>query len=200
MSINSDNSEIALLQQIIAGDENGFVGIYEIYNRSIYNFILRYVNSVPMAEDLTQEVFMKIWENRTNLSEVKSFKPYLFTTARNHTLNNLKVVFRSEAAIGEVIAGFVKLRNATEDQIIHKDYAQFLRKTLDGLPARSREIFKLCREEEKTYDEVAKSLNISRNAVKNHMVQSMKVLGSSIKKEFGISLIYIIAILSLFKS
>lgn len=200
MSINSDNSEKALLQQIIAGDENGFVGIYEIYNRSIYNFILRYVNSVPMAEDLTQEVFMKIWENRDNLSEVKSFKPYLFTTARNHTLNNLKVVFRSEAAIGEVIAGFVKLRNATEDQIIHKDYAQFLRKTLDELPARSREIFKLCREEEKTYDEVAKSLNISRNAVKNHMVHSMKVLGSSIKKEFGISLIYIIAILSLFKS
>ncbi|CAM4143997.1 RNA polymerase sigma-70 factor, ECF subfamily [Pedobacter westerhofensis] len=200
MSVNRDNSEKALLQQIITGDEGGFVGIYEIYNRTIYNFIIRYVNSVPMAEDLTQEVFMKIWENRANLAEVKSFKAYLFTTARNHTLNNLKVAFRSEAAIGEVIAGFVKLRNATEDQILYKDYALFLRKTLDELPPRTREIFKLCREEEKTYDEVAKSLNISRNAVKNHMVRSMKVLGSSIKKEFGISLIFIIAILSMIRS
>ncbi|SEA89885.1 RNA polymerase sigma factor [Pedobacter hartonius] len=195
MSVNRDNSEKALLQQVIAGDQNGFVGIYEIYNRMVYNFIIRYVNSVPMAEDLTQEVFMKIWESRLSLAGVKSFKAYLFTTARNHTLNNLKIVFRSEAAIGEVISGFVKLRNATEEDILHKDYALFLRKMLDGLPPRSREIFKLCREEEKTYDEVARSLNISRNAVKNHMVHSMKVLGSSIQKEFGISLSIIIALL-----
>lgn len=187
------------MQQLIAGDETGFVGLYEIYNRSIYTFILKYVSSIPLAEDLTQEVFIKIWENRINLIGVQSFKAYLFITARNHTLNSLKVVFRSEAAIGEVIAGFVNLRNSTEEDLLHKDYLIFLKNTLDDLPARSREIFKLCREEEKTYDEVAKSLNISRNAVKNHMVHSMKVLSSSIKKEFGISLSLIIAILFHFK-
>lgn len=199
MSIKRDNSEKELLQQLIAGDETGFVGLYEIYNRSIYTFILKYVSSIPLAEDLTQEVFIKIWENRINLIGVQSFKAYLFITARNHTLNSLKVVFRSEAAIGEVIAGFVNLRNSTEEDLLHKDYLIFLKNTLDDLPARSREIFKLCREEEKTYDEVAKSLNISRNAVKNHMVHSMKVLSSSIKKEFGISLSLIIAILFHFK-
>ena len=66
---------------------------------------------------------------------------------------------------------------------------------MDSLPERTRQIFKLCREQEKTYDEVAKSLNISRNAVKNHMVQSMKLLSSSIKKEFGISLTLFMIIL-----
>lgn len=188
-----------LLQQFLAGDENGFVGLYEIYNRSIYNFIIKYVSSIPLAEDLTQEVFIKIWENRLNLHAVESFKAYLFITARNHTLNSLKVVFRSEAAIGEVISGFASLRNSTEEDLLHKDYIFFLNKTLSELPARSREIFKLCREEGKTYDEVAKSLNISRNAVKNHMVHSMKVLSSSVKKEFGISVTVIIAVLSVFK-
>ncbi len=137
MSINRDNSEKELLQQLIAGDEGGFVGLYEIYNRSIYNFILRYVSSVPLAEDLTQEVFIKIWESRLNLTGVQSFKAYLFITARNHTLNSLKVVFRSEAAISEVIAGFVNLRNATEEEMVHKDYILFLKKTLNELPARS---------------------------------------------------------------
>lgn len=199
MSNERDNSEKELLQQLIAGDESGFVGLYEIYNRSIFNFILRYVSSTPLAEDLTQEVFIKIWESRSNLVGVRSFKAYLFITARNHTLNSLKVVFRSEAAIGEVIAGFVGLRNDTEEDMLHKDYLVFLKKTLNELPARSREIFKLCREEEKSYDEVAKSLNISRNAVKNHMVHSMKVLSSSVKKEFGISLTIIIALLSYFR-
>ncbi|WP_254070878.1 RNA polymerase sigma factor [Pedobacter sp. L105] len=199
MSINRGNSERDLLQQLIAGDEGGFVGLYELYNRSMYTFILKYVSSAPLAEDLTQEVFIKIWESRSNLTEVKSFKAYLFVTARNHTLNSLKVVFRSEAAIGELISGFVSLRNATEDEILDKDYLLFLKKTLNSLPPRTREIFKLCREEQKTYEEVAQSLNISRNAVKNHMVQSMKVLSSSIKKEFGISLSLIIAVLSMFR-
>lgn len=199
MSNERDNSEKELLQQLIAGDENGFVGLYEIYNRSIFSFILKYVSSTPLAEDLTQEVFIKIWESRLNLIGVKSFKAYLFITARNHTLNSLKVVFRSKAAIGEVIAGFVDLRNDTEEDMLHKDYVVFLKKTLNELPARTREIFKLCREEEKSYDEVAKSLNISRNAVKNHMVHSMKVLSSSVKKEFGISLTIIIALLSCFR-
>jgi len=199
LSINRGNIERDLLQQLIAGDESGFVGLYEIHNRSIYNFILKYVSSAPLAEDLTQEVFIKIWESRLNLTEVKSFKAYLFVTARNHTLNSLKIVFRSEAAIGELVSGFVSMRNATEDDMLHKDYLQFLKNTLNNLPERTREIFKLCREEQKTYDEVAKLLNISRNAVKNHMVHSMKVLSSSIKNEFGISLSVIIAILSAFR-
>lgn len=199
MSINRKNSEKELLQQMLAGDENGFVGLYEIYNRSIYNFILKYVSSIPLAEDLTQEVFIKIWENRSGLAAVQSFKAYLFITARNHTINSLKSVFRSEAAIGNLLSGFIQLRNSTEEDLLHKDYLLFLKKALNELPARSREIFKLCREEEKSYEEVARSLNISRNAVKNHMVHSMKVLSTSIKKEFGISLSLLIILFSGFK-
>ena len=188
MSTYPENNEKELLLLLIAGEEKGFEGLYNLYNRSIFNFIIKYVSSVPLAEDLTQEVFIKMWENRKQLKEVRSFKAYLFISARNHTLNNLKLVFRSEVAIGEVLSGFTDLRNDTEDDVLHKEYLQFLKETLNNLPERTREIFQLCREQEKSYDEVAKSLNISRNAVKNHMVRSMKFLSSSIKKEFGVSL------------
>ncbi|RAJ25429.1 RNA polymerase sigma-70 factor (ECF subfamily) [Pedobacter cryoconitis] len=195
LSNYTQNDQGILLQQLIAGDESGFAGLYDLYNRPIYNFIIRFVHSVPLAEDLTQEVFIKIWENRLCLQGVKSFKAYLYTVARNHTLNSLKVVFRSEAAIGEVINSFIDTRSAVEEDILHKEYVEFLKKTMDSLPERTRQIFKLCREQEKTYDEVAKSLNISRNAVKNHMVHSMKLLSSAIKKEFGISLTLFMIIL-----
>lgn len=184
------------MQQLIAGDEYGFAGLYKLYSDSIRQFIRKYVNSLPLSEDLTQEVFIKIWENRSALSDVKSFKGYLFVTAKNHTLNSMKVIFRSEVAIGEVIGNFVHLRNDTEEQLLNKEYLMFLKNTLDSLPERTREIFKLCRDQEKTYEEVAKSLNISRNAVKNHMVQSMKVLRSAVKNEYGISLsLFLIIIL-----
>jgi RNA polymerase sigma-70 factor (ECF subfamily) len=188
LSTSAVHNEKDLLQQLIAGDERGFAGLYDLYSPSIQKFILRYVNSSPLTEDLTQEVFIKIWENRAILADVKSFKAYLFVTARNHTLNSMKVIFRSEVAIGEVVDSFVHLRNETEEQLMHKEYLVFLRKILDSLPERTREIFRLCRDQEKSYDEVAKSLNISRNAVKNHMVQSMKVLRSAVKSEYGISL------------
>jgi RNA polymerase sigma-70 factor (family 1) len=188
LSTSAVHNEKDLLQQLIAGDERGFAGLYDLYSPSIQKFILRYVNSSPLSEDLTQEVFIKIWENRAILADVKSFKAYLFVTARNHTLNSMKVIFRSEIAIGEVVDSFVHLRNETEEQLMHKEYLVFLRKILDSLPERTREIFRLCRDQEKSYDEVAKSLNISRNAVKNHMVQSMKVLRSAVKSEYGISL------------
>jgi RNA polymerase sigma-70 factor (ECF subfamily) len=185
-----------LLQKMIAGDESAFASLFGRYKAFIYHFVMKYVHSPLLAEDLTQEVFIKIWENRSNLSGVTSFKSYLFTTAKNHTLNCMKVAFRSEAALGLVVNGFVAERNNTEDNLVHKEYIAFLSRVLETLPPRTREIFKMCREQEKTYDEVAQELGISRNAVKNHMVASMKVLSFSLKKELGISLGVFIAIVS----
>ncbi|MDN3582407.1 RNA polymerase sigma-70 factor [Mucilaginibacter flavus] len=185
-----------LLQKMIAGDELAFARLFGKYKGFIYHFVMKYVNAPLLAEDLTQEVFIKMWENRNNLNGVASFKSYLFTTAKNHTLNSMKVAFRSEAALGLVVNGFIAERNNTEDDLLHKEYLDFLRRTLETLPPRTREIFKMCREQEKTYDEVAQELGISRNAVKNHMVASMKVLSFSLKKEFGISLGIFLAIVS----
>ncbi|WP_290306312.1 RNA polymerase sigma factor [Mucilaginibacter flavus] len=181
---------------MIAGDELAFARLFGKYKGFIYHFVMKYVNAPLLAEDLTQEVFIKMWENRNNLNGVASFKSYLFTTAKNHTLNSMKVAFRSEAALGLVVNGFIAERNNTEDDLLHKEYLDFLRRTLETLPPRTREIFKMCREQEKTYDEVAQELGISRNAVKNHMVASMKVLSFSLKKEFGISLGIFLAIVS----
>lgn len=181
------NTETVFLEQLIAGDAAGFNGIYNLYHQTIFNFVIKFVNSEPLAEDLTQEIFVKIWESRHRLREVKSFKAYLFVTARNHALNKLKAIFKSEIAIGEVIDNFIPLRSVTEEEILNKEYSFFLKSTLETLPDRTRSIFKLCREQGKSYEEVAADLQISRNAVKNHMVNAMKVLGASVKKELGIS-------------
>lgn len=181
------NEDKALLLQFIAGDENAFGQLYRQYQLPIYQFIVKYVHAQPFAEDLTQEVFIKIWESRKNLESVQSFRSYLFTTARNHTLNAMKVAFRSEAAMSVIVNSFSEQRNPVEEALLHTEYQQFLHRTLESLPARTREIFRLCRDQGKTYEEVAAQLGISRNAVKNHMVASLKLLSASVKKEFGLS-------------
>ena len=189
-------SDQELTSRLAESDEYAFAEIYKRYKPRIYLLIKKFVISSQMAEDLTQEVFVKIWEGGSKLTEVQSIKPYLLATARNHTLNSLKKALRSEEAMGVIINAYVDDRRTTEETIVSKEYSEFLERTLAGIPARSREIFKLCREQGKTYEEAAIILGISRNAIKNHMVATMKVLSSAVQQDLGISLsIFLVTLL-----
>jgi RNA polymerase sigma-70 factor (family 1) len=190
-------SDEELLPELIAGRAEAFTVLYERYNRNIYQFIYKYVHSAAMADDLTQEVFIKVWNAREQLGHVQSFKGYLFVSARNHTLNSLKAALRNENAMGEVVRNFVTQRKATDERLLETDYAAFLQRELAKLPERTREIFRLCRQEGRTYEEVAQELGISKSAVKNHMVFSMKVLKASVEQELGVSLATVFAIILL---
>ncbi len=188
--------EAVLILRFSQNDEKAALAIFDLYFKNLCSFVERYVQSKELAEDIVQEVFIKIWENRSNLSEVQSFKAYLFTVAKNHTLNFLKKASRSEVAMGEVVNSYCTNRNETEEAILDKEYLAFFNKVLDSLPNRSREIFKLCREEKKSYEEVAQLLGVSKNAVKNHMVYSMKSLKEATHAELGIPLTVLLAVLS----
>jgi len=192
---HNTSSDHYLKANLVAGKEWAFAELHQKYSVSIFSFIKKFVHSSDIAEDLTQEVFIKIWQCRSRLADVQSLKAYLFVIARNHTLNNLKKAFRSEVAMAEVINSFVEERCDTEEELLSKEYLTYLQKALDCLSPRSKEIFKLCREQGKSYEEVATALGISRNAVKNHMVASMKILRTSVEKDLGISLGVLLVIL-----
>jgi RNA polymerase sigma-70 factor (family 1) len=188
MSLQQPLSDHDLKSRLIAGEETAFAALYDRYSAPIYQYIKKFVHSTDLSEDLTQEIFIKIWQCKSKLCEVRSIKAYLFIMARNHTLNSLKKALRSDVAMSEVLNSFVEERNDTEESLLSKEYHEYLEKALDALPSRTREIFKLCRQQGKSYDEVATELGISRNAVKNHMVGSMKILSASAKRDLGISL------------
>lgn len=181
-----------LLLKLAEGDENAFAALYGRYKPALTAFIVTFVKSPEMAEDLSQEVFIKIWELRRQLSQVISFRAYLFTAARNHTLNILKKAAHEEMARAEIIRHIQQLRSEVEEELLSKEYEEHLSRILQELPAQSRRVFHLCREQYKSYSEVASMLGISRNAVKKHMVRSMKTLRESLGPEFTISLPFLI--------
>ncbi|WP_353136540.1 RNA polymerase sigma-70 factor [Pseudopedobacter sp.] len=187
-------NEPELIKRFLESDEKAFLQIFNFYHKGILSFIQKYVHSNDMAKDLTQEVFVKIWECREKLTEVKSFKAYLYAVAKNHTLNALKKASRSQEIMGEIVDAYFIGTNTTEEKILDKEYLYYLNKAIDQLPDRSKEIFKLCREQKKSYEEVASVMGISKNAVKNHMVFSMKQLRHTIEGELGISLSVLIAV------
>jgi RNA polymerase sigma-70 factor (family 1) len=188
-------SDLELQQLLIYDDYRAFTVLYGRYSASIHHFLLKILKSAELTEDIVQEVFIKIWVNRKLLAEVKTFRAYLFIAARNRALDSLKAAFRSELAMSEIIRSFEVQRSTTEEDLLSREYLNFLNGVLNSLPSRSREIFSLCKEQGKSYEEVAGILGISRNAVKNHMVYSMKVLRNSAEKELGISLSILLVII-----
>lgn len=188
MPVKPIYDEKILLRQLAGSDEHAFYALYEHYYAGVLQFVLKFVKSRLLAEDLTQEVFLKIWEHREKLSDIAAFKGYLFIVARNHTLSSLKKAFRFQEALGVILDDYTRLRSDTEEELLQKEYMLFLQKKLESLSPRTREIFIQCRQQGRTYEEVAVAMGISRNAVKNHMVSAMKMLRLAADKELGMSL------------
>ncbi|MFC0515147.1 RNA polymerase sigma factor [Mucilaginibacter angelicae] len=187
-------SDFELQQLLACGDEAAYNELYSRYAVQINRFMQKYLHASVLSEDATHDVFIKIWSKREQLKKVQSFKAYLFTVARNQALDHLKTAFRTESAINQISGVITEYRNTVEEDRLTKEYLLFIENVLTTLPQRSREIFALCREQGKTYDEAAKELGISRNAIKNHMVLTMKVLSSKVETELGISLSVLLAV------
>jgi RNA polymerase sigma-70 factor (family 1) len=182
------HNEKTLLKQMAEGDEISFGHIYKAYHNFLYRFILKFVKSPDLAEDLTQEIFIRIWELRKEMKKVDSFQAYLFITARNHTLNFLKKVSKENIAKAEIMRHYKPVQRMADDELLSAEYRQFIQNVLDSLPAQTREVFRLSREQYKSYDEVAALLGISRHAVKKHMVRSHKKFKDLLGDETDISL------------
>lgn len=184
-----------LLHRISTGDEDAFNALYQLYQPGMRDFFGRYVHSDSLADDLCQELFIKLWDNRQQLAGIREFRPYLYVIARNLALNSLKHIAVSQRAMGELLRHYPVQQEVTEQTVIDREYRLLLDQVLSRLPRRSREIFALCREQGKSYDEAARVLGVSRNAIKNHMVSTLKVLKSFAEKQLGVTIALLIGIM-----
>jgi RNA polymerase sigma-70 factor (family 1) len=190
------SNEAKLLFKIANGDEASFAELFDYYYGYLTDFVVRYVKSEELAQDIAQEIFIKIWNQKERLLEVQTFNAYLFIAARNHTFNVLKAAGKNEALKSKIAEHYHRTATDPEDASLKEEYQAFLEKKMNELPERSRQIFRLCKLEGKSYDEVAAELGISRNAVKNHIVFSKKYLKEEVKRKYGVSLGVFLAIVT----
>src|SRR5665647_901695 len=85
-----------LLMQVASGYENAFEALFKFYDSQLNAYIMTITKSQPLTEEIVQDVFLKIWLNRESLTEIDSFKSYLFVIARNHTFDCLKQIKRKQ--------------------------------------------------------------------------------------------------------
>jgi len=160
--------------RLAKGEEAAFREIFEHFSPKVHGYALRIVHSAVDAEELVQEVFLKLWLNRERLANVENFDAYLFTIARNATYNYLKrISVEKRARLG--FAEQVPFHEPpTEEAIIYGDYAKFLHRAIERLSPQQRLIYNLCHREGMKYDEVAAKLKISKFTVKTHMQQALR--------------------------
>jgi RNA polymerase sigma-70 factor (family 1) len=170
-----------LLLNIAAGDEKAFRQIFDLYSSKIFLFALKLTHSKSTAEEIVQEIFMKIWDNREKLSSVEFFPSYLHTITRNHAFNVLKRLAIEANANARLVAQLPVHHTETEDAIIGSDYETLLGRIVENLPPQQRKVYGLCHQEGLKYEEAAERLNISRLTVKTHMQSALR----TIKSQFG---------------
>lgn len=165
-----------LVTQLIDGSKEAFLELYGKYHAALYRHALKFMKSPALAEDVVQDTFLKVWENRRSLNADLSFVGYINTVSRNQVLNTLKRASHETALKKTIMYAADKCCNRTEDDFLAAEYERMVSRAIDRLPPQRRLVFRMCRLEGQTYDEVARNLGISRNTVKEHMVSALKSL------------------------
>jgi len=176
MGVNNQFDESGLLISLQRGDIKAFEKLYFFYSRKLYRNILKVVKSPDIAEEILQELFQRVWEKRENIDATKSFKSYLFTIAKHlvYDFLHLKVKQRGmEAYLTEKSTAFYR---HIDDEIAFKETNAIITKGIHQLPPQRRLVYRLCKIEGKSYEDVSRILGISTSTISDHIVKATKSL------------------------
>ncbi|HEV8084031.1 MAG TPA: sigma-70 family RNA polymerase sigma factor [Chitinophagaceae bacterium] len=191
----STYNESELLIQVASGEQKAFTILVDYYWNKVYSHALAYSKSVTRAQEITQDIFLKVWHKREALTEVRDFKSYLFILGKHHIISSMRK--KLESLTGE------DLLETREDILIpdqQLEYKETWNRVLEGiekLPAVRKVIFKKSRFEGLSYEEIATSRNISKNTVKEHIVLALNFLRTYVysNKDYPVILIAFILLL-----
>jgi RNA polymerase sigma-70 factor, ECF subfamily len=165
------------LEKILQGDNNEFEKLYRRYCHSLILFANKYVYNLVIAENIVQDVFVNVWQNRANLDPAGNIKVYLFASVKNHALNYVNRQ-KIERRYKETIAIDEYNEQTPEIQYNLKELEAQLNKAVESLPEKRRIIFLMNRHDHLTYCEIAEVLGISGKTVENQMGKALKTLRS----------------------
>lgn len=176
---------VKIIENIKNGNEDSFKELFDIYNRRLYYFVFKYLRNKEDSEEIVQEIFLKIWRDRSKLDPGLSLKSFLFTIAYNSTMNAIR-----KRAFNEQYKNMVGLTTAlsdmaTEEDVNYRETLLLIEKAIDLLPPKRKQVFLMSRYEGLTYQEIADRLSLSVKTVNDHMNEALKFLRKNLK-EYGI--------------
>ncbi|GBU08283.1 DNA-directed RNA polymerase sigma-70 factor [Bacteroidales bacterium] len=178
--------EKKLLDNLISGDKAAFCELYASYKQGLIYFAMKFLKSRDFAEDIFQDAFTSVWQNRRFIDPNAPFAPYIYTIVKNRTLNLLGSIEKEEKLKAAIIKKSINVGNYTEDQTTHADLNLIIDRALRNLTQQQSLVFNLSRKEMMSHQEIAAKLNISVNTVQKHISASLKLIRRHLSKHADI--------------
>ncbi|MEP7258346.1 MAG: RNA polymerase sigma-70 factor [Flavitalea sp.] len=175
--------------------EDSFKRIFEMYRKRIYGYALTLSRSSYAAEEITQNIFIKLWLCRDTLEGVENLDSYIFSMAHNKTLNYLRKASNDANLMRSSQVYRDTSNNNVEERLITYDYHHLIEEAVQTLTPQRRIVYQLSRADGLKNEEIAAYLHISHNTVRNHLVEALKSIRRYIisKGSIGILLTCLLA-------
>jgi RNA polymerase sigma-70 factor (family 1) len=182
MTAGEENNWLGL---VAAGNERAFRSVYDEYAGKVYALAFYYLKSPLAAPDVVQDVFLKVWEKRTDLPAINNFPAWLRTLTRNYLINSLQK--KIPANFQEDVSGreFVASGLLPSGQLDYKEMTGLIREAVNALPPRQQQVYRLSREKDLRINEIASEMGISYNTVREHMSVALKSIRAYLEEHYG---------------
>ncbi|MEN0056660.1 MAG: sigma-70 family RNA polymerase sigma factor [Mucilaginibacter sp.] len=165
-------NERELMKNLQSGDEKAFEKLYRHYIDPIFRKIHYLTKSAEIAEELAQDVFLKIWERRTSIDHNKSFGAFVHIIAQNLITDLYRRLAHDRAFRDQLINSFTELYDPIASQVDR----QLVYQALESLPAQRKKVMSMVKIEGRSYEEVSSLLGVSTSTIRDHVVKGTKSL------------------------
>lgn len=188
--------EFKLLSLLAEDSEYAFQLLYDRHRNRIYQTAVRFLKSPSLAQEVVQDVFMKLWYERRNLKPGHPLEAWLYTVAKNNILNRLKKIASEWKALDNLDQR-PSLTDPGSTRLEDAEYLNLLKQAVASLPPQQQKVFELIRMEKFSYLQVAEALKISPLTVKTHMSRSLRQIRQYLKEQ-GVDLPLMLLFFSFF--
>ncbi|MCI2121452.1 MAG: RNA polymerase sigma-70 factor [Bacteroidales bacterium] len=180
MDIENKQDEKTLLRRLRKGDSESFLELYDKYAGRIYNFISSILADKSLAEDMTQDCFMKVWEKRENIDPEGRFVAYIYTIARHFVYKETRKRLLGERFLSYEKANSNSAEDTTTNEMNRKYIEERIGKIIGGFPEAMKRIYLMNTREGKKPSQIAEELGISVKTVDTQLYRARKALRKGI--------------------
>jgi len=192
--------EMDLLLRLNRGDAQAFHVLYERYKTALAAKLLKLLKSDDLVEDTLQDVFLKLWEYRSQIDAQRTFAPLLYQMARNKVTDLYRKAYRDMSLREQLSYDGTAVQEPVDHRIIDREEMAVLQKALERLPARQRELFTLHKIEGKSYKEISEMLSISHAAINQHIYRATQSLNQTLQPNVQVTLACLAGMAALYLS
>lgn len=165
--------ESRLIMLLKEDSEYAFQLIFDKHRNRIYKTAIKFLKSPIIAQDVVQDVFLKLWFERQNLEATKPLEAWLYTVAKHNILNKLRKVANDWKALDQLSNQILPVNNNTDHKLIDGQYQEKLKVSIAKLPEQQKLVFLLSRNNKLTYDQIGQKMGISPLTVKTHLSRAL---------------------------